>query len=151
MPSLDSIDIIDNTCTFTCTNASTDITNTYTKYRYTNAIVSPLHTTYPHHRGGGRTYLSARLLYFVITYYILFPLPHNIPPPQGGGRTYLSAPLLYFVITYYILFLPPSTQHTTTGGEGGTMTIGGGERGVGGAGAYIYILYIHFTSYALKT
>ena len=45
---------------------------------------SPLHTTYPHHRGEGGTYLSARLLNFVITYYILFPPPHNIPPPQGG-------------------------------------------------------------------
>ena len=45
---------------------------------------SPLHTTYPHHRGGKGTYLSARSLYFVITYYILFALPHNIPPPQGG-------------------------------------------------------------------
>ena len=45
---------------------------------------SPFHTTYPHHRGGGRTYLSACLLYFVIAYYILFPLPCNKPPQQGG-------------------------------------------------------------------
>ena len=100
----------------------------YTTYRYTIAIVSPLHTTYPHHRGGGRTYLSARLLNFVITYYILFPLPHNIPPPQGG-RENLSFGTLTIFCHRLLHLVPPSTQHTpTTGGEGGTMTIGGGRR-----------------------
>ena len=38
--------------------------------------------------GGGRTYLSARLLYFVITYYILFPLPPLWwGAGAGGGGT----------------------------------------------------------------
>ena len=98
MPSLVFIDIIYMYNIFVQLNVDIDIhthlhlqmhphtkTNTYTTYRYTNTIVSPLHTTYPHHRGRGRTYLSARLLYFVITYYILFPFPHNIPPPPGRG------------------------------------------------------------------
>ena len=43
-----------------------------------------IHCLYIHSTFYIHCYLSARLLYFVITYYILFPLPHNIPPPQGG-------------------------------------------------------------------
>ena len=100
--------------------------NTYTTYWYTNAIVSPLHTTYPHHRGGGRIYLSARLLYFAIAYYILFPLPHNIPPPQGGRENF----------TYYILFPLP---HNIPPRGGVPWPLGGGWRG--------WRIYIHIYIY----
>ena len=111
----------------------------YNKNRYTNASVPPLHTTYPHHRGGGRTYLSARLLYFVIPSYILFPLPHNIPPPQGG-RESLSFSMLTIFCHHLLHLVPPSTQHTPTkGGEGGTMTIGGGRGGWRGWRIYTVI------------
>ena len=92
MPYLHSIDIIymysTNYCSYkyqyalTCTNASAHITNAYTTYRYTNAIVSPStqHTPIT----GGQNLSFSTLTIFVITYCILFPPPNNIPPPQGG-------------------------------------------------------------------
>ena len=135
--------------TFTCTNASTLITNTYTTYWYTNAIVSPLHTTYPHHRGGGRTYLSARLLYFVIAYYILFPLPHNIPPPQGG-RGNLSLSTLTKFCHHLLHLVPPSTQHTPTTGERGRTYLSHSAYTLYTRSIYtVYTFYIHsiFTVY----
>ena len=108
------------------TNTSTHIINIYTISKYTNTIISPLHTRYPRHRGGGKTYLSTHLLYY---YHLLHPILSSTQhtPTTGGERKKKMNTLTIFY--HHLLYLvPPSTHHTpTTGWEGGTMTMGRGK------------------------
>ena len=96
------------------------MTNRYTTYRYTNAIVSPSTQHTLTTGGGGNLSLSTLTKFCHRLLHLVPPLHTTYPHHRGGGGTYLSARLLNFVIAYYILF-PPSTQHTpTTGGRGRT-------------------------------
>ena len=93
---------------------------------------------------GGEGELISQHAYYILSSLTTSCSPfHTTYPHHRGGRLNLSFSTLTIFCHLLLHLVPPSAQHTpTTGGEGGTMTIGRGG-GVGGAGAYIYIYILY--------